>query len=67
MEIILNGEPHQAPENASLQTLVESVGMDPSRVAIELDGTIVRRSEWPMTFVKVGSCVELVQFVGGGR
>jgi sulfur carrier protein len=66
MEIQLNGEPHTAPEDATLQVLIESIGIDPSRIAVELDGVIVRRGEWPTTSIRPGSKVEVVQFVGGG-
>jgi sulfur carrier protein len=66
MEIQLNGEPHTAPEGATLETLIESIGIDPSRIAVELDGAIVRRGEWPNTRIRPGSRVEVVQFVGGG-
>ena len=67
MEIQLNGEAHLAPEDATLQTLLESIGIDTSRIAVELDGVIIRRGDWPHTQIHGGSKVEVVQFVGGGR
>ncbi|MCS7026966.1 MAG: sulfur carrier protein ThiS [Bryobacteraceae bacterium] len=66
MEILVNGEVVSAPEDATLQTLIETVGLDPSRVAVELNGEIVRRANWATTRLSPGSKVELVQFVGGG-
>jgi sulfur carrier protein len=66
IEIVLNGEPREAPEGASLLNLLDSLGLDPSRVAIELDRRIIRKPDWGATRLEAGSRVEIVQFVGGG-
>ncbi len=67
MDIVLNGEPHSAPDNCTVLGLLESLAIDPSRVAIELDGNIVSKATWPATPLRTGSKVEIVMFVGGGR
>jgi thiamine biosynthesis protein ThiS len=46
--------------------LLESLELDPSRVAVELDGRIVKKEEWPQTRLHEGARLEIVQFVGGG-
>ncbi len=66
MEIVLNGEPHQAPEACSILELLESLSIEPSRVAVELDGAIVKTAQWATQKLRPGSQVEVVQFVGGG-
>jgi thiamine biosynthesis protein ThiS len=66
MEIMLNGEPHQAPEGCSVLGLLESLSIDPSRVAVELNGVIIKKAHWAEQRLDTGAQVEVVQFVGGG-
>lgn len=66
MDIILNGEPHQAPDNCTVLGLLESLQVDPSRVAVELNGQIVNKTLWSTVEVTPGSKLEVVMFVGGG-
>ena len=64
--IVVNGEPAAAPEMSTVADLVARIGLDPERVAVELDRRIVRRAEWASTALVPGAKVEIVQFVGGG-
>ncbi|MBI4903205.1 MAG: sulfur carrier protein ThiS [Acidobacteria bacterium] len=66
MDIVLNGEPHKAPDDCTVLGLLESLAVDPSRVAVELDGQIISKPVWPATLVRPGAQVEVVMFVGGG-
>lgn len=66
MGIVLNGEPHDAPEACSVLELLQSLGIEPGRVAVELDGAIVRKPAWGETRLAAGARVEVVHFVGGG-
>lgn len=66
MEIVLNGERREAPEGCTLLGLLESLGVDPARVAVELNGSIVKRAAWAETALAAGARVEVVHFVGGG-
>jgi thiamine biosynthesis protein ThiS len=66
MEILLNGDPHTAPDGCTLLGLLESLQIDPARVAVELDGSIVKKTAWADTVLATGSRVEVVMFVGGG-
>jgi thiamine biosynthesis protein ThiS len=66
LEVVLNGQPHAIPRNCTLLALVRSLGLDPARVAVELDGEIVKRDRWDQTPLKAGARLELVHFVGGG-
>jgi thiamine biosynthesis protein ThiS len=50
----------------TLAALVESLGMKPDRVAVELNRNIVPRGQWPETKLSDGDRLEIVQFVGGG-
>jgi sulfur carrier protein len=42
------------------------VGVDPERVAVELNRSIVRQPDWRQRMVELGAQIEIVQFVGGG-
>ena len=42
VEILLNGEPQAVPEGQSVTELLESLGIEPSRVALELDRNILK-------------------------
>jgi len=66
MEVVVNGERRQAGEGQTLLEFLQSLGLEPSRVAVELDGQIVKRPDWGGTVLRAGSRLEIVQFVGGG-
>ncbi len=66
IQIILNGEPRQVPEELSVADLLVHIGIVADRVAVELNRDIVRKTEWPTQTVPDGAHVEVVQFVGGG-
>jgi thiamine biosynthesis protein ThiS len=65
MNLIINGET-QAFAGQTLGMLVESLGMKPDRVAIELNREIIPRERWPQTDLHDGDRLEIVHFVGGG-
>ena len=67
IEIMLNGEKRQVPANLDIEGLLAWLQMDPSRVAVEFNGSIIRKPSWKATQVASGSQVEVVWFVGGGR
>lgn len=66
MDIVVNGEARIAPDGSTLLDLVESLGLDGSRLAVELDGEIVRRAKWSETTLRANAKIEVVHFVGGG-
>lgn len=66
IEIMVNGEAREVPHGLTVLGLLNSLGLDPGRVAVELDRRIVRQPEWPHTLLRTGSNLEIVQFVGGG-
>lgn len=65
MRIQINGEPREI-EAATIQALVETLGLDPRKVAVERNMEIVPRSLHAATALSDGDRIELVQFVGGG-
>lgn len=66
VQITVNGEAKTLPAGLKLPDLLEILGVDPGRVAIERNREIVRRVDWPATPVETGDQLEVVWFVGGG-
>ena len=64
--ILVNGESHDVTQPDSLLGLLLGLGIDPEKVAVELNREIVRRPDWATTMVSDGAQLEVVQFVGGG-
>jgi len=65
--IRLNGEPHQLAPRTSLIALLDSLGIDARRVAVEHNRRVVKRTEYGQTWLDEGDEVEIVNFVGGGQ
>jgi sulfur carrier protein len=66
MKIFLNGVGHEAPERATVLTLLERAGVPAGRVAVEVNGSVVRREQFPLLELRDRDRVEVVHFVGGG-
>jgi sulfur carrier protein len=66
MEIVVNGESRMAQEGQTILGLLNELGLEPSRVAVEFDRRIVKQTLWQQTVLRPGSQIEIVQFVGGG-
>lgn len=66
MEICVNGETRQVPEGLTVLELLQALRLDPSRLALELDGQILRQTYWKERKLQPGARLEIVQFVGGG-
>jgi sulfur carrier protein len=66
MRIILNGGGHDAPDGATLVALLESLELTSGQVAIEVNGRVVPRAEFPRHALQADDRVEIVRFVGGG-
>lgn len=66
IQVTVNGESREIAGGQSVLDLLLSLGLDPGRVAVELDRGILRRAEWEATRLRDGARLEIVQFVGGG-
>jgi sulfur carrier protein len=67
VEIHVNDETREVPDDISLLQLISNLHLAPERIAIEVNHDVVRRARWPSTVLKEGDRVEIVHFVGGGR
>ena len=66
IQVVLNGEQRSVPLGLTVDRLLIFLEMDPSRVAVELNGAIIRKPDWLSTQVLEGAQIEVVWFVGGG-
>ena len=66
MMILLNGRDQEAPEGSTVLSLLELSGLQPGRVAVELNGRVVSRTGFHRAYLREGDVVEIVHFVGGG-
>ena len=64
--ITLNGEPFEIDQPLSVTDLLMKLAIDPRRVAVEHNLTILKRQLFDDTIVHEGDRVEIVNFVGGG-
>ncbi len=62
----INGEPRRVPAGQSIAALVETLGLNPAKVAVERNLEIVPRSTLADVLVHEGDRLEIVHFVGGG-
>ncbi len=66
IEIVVNGKPQHVPDGLNVTGLLRFLEIDPSRVAVELNRSIVRKADWESAQVADGASIEVVWFVGGG-
>ena len=66
LRIQVNGESRDADDNSSLQDLIANLNLKAERLAVELNGSVIRRVDWEQTVLHDGDKVEIVHFVGGG-
>ena len=66
MTVIVNGEPKECPNGASLAQFIEHLQLKGDRVAVELNREIAARNRWSETTLREGDRLEIVHFVGGG-
>lgn len=63
--ICINGEKVEKDE-IKLSAYLEENGINPQRIAVELNGEILPKSLYNETVLKDGNIIEIVNFVGGG-
>ena len=64
--ITVNGDERRLPAGTTVARLVELLGIDPQRVAVERNLDVVPRATWAAAGLADGDRVEVVTFVGGG-
>ncbi len=65
MKLVVNGE--QVDSGAgTVQELLNALKIEPGRVAVEVNFSIVKKAEYESYRLKDGDKIEIVNFVGGG-
>ena len=64
--ITLNGDPYDLDGPLTVSALLQHLKIDPRRVAVELNLSVLKRATFETTTVGEGDQVEIVNFVGGG-
>src|SRR3954469_1425027 len=67
MEITLNRETRQLDSALSVRGLLEQLGLDPAKIAVERNLEIVPRSTYDRVGLSDGDRLEIVHFIGGGN
>lgn len=66
MNITLNGQSKTLQNSDTVGTLIIELGYENKRIAVELNGEIVPKSQHASTAIKEGDTIEIVVAVGGG-
>ena len=66
MRLTINGEEQSFEGAWDLAALVQALGLNPRKVAIERNLEIVPRSVYDKTALADGDRIEIVHFIGGG-
>jgi sulfur carrier protein len=64
--LIINGEPREVPDGATVAGLLASLAIEPVGVAVEVNKEIVRRVRHAEHQLRPDDRIEIVTFVGGG-
>ena len=66
LSIRVNGEPRRVYPDVTIAEMLNGLGIDPARVAVERNLEVVPRSRLAEVQVEDGDDYEVVHFVGGG-
>lgn len=64
--VTINGREEALPQGLTVAELLERRGIHTALVAVEQNGRILRKGEFPATAIAAGDKLEIVHFVGGG-
>ncbi len=66
INLIINGKEIQLDAPTNLVEYLKSLEVNPSSIAVAIDGTVLRREEWGAVTLSDGAHIEIVRAVGGG-
>ncbi len=66
LTVTVNATEHQLDSATSLQQLLEQLALGGGRIAVEINGEIVPRSQFAAHPLQDGDKIEIVQAIGGG-
>ena len=66
MEIRINGKLQVAQDGITIREFLETCSIDPAKVVVEINNSIVPRDSFGTQKFNNGDRVEILRFVGGG-
>ena len=66
MNILLNGQPHEVPENTTIAGMLALLGLDSKPVVVELNELAMLPRDYSNSQLNEGAKVELVVMAAGG-
>lgn len=66
IQVRLNGELRELPDGLTVETLLTHLGVKATRVAVEVNETVVTKDRYTAHRLGAGDSIEIVAFVGGG-
>ncbi len=66
MQIQLNGEPYELPDETTLAGLLAARGVNPLYTAVEVNRELISRAQHATLVLRPEDHVEVVTLVGGG-
>ena len=65
-KIQLNGSSYEINTETNLNQLLDKLKIKKTKVAIEVNGVIVEKKQYPKVILNKDDKVEIVNFIGGG-
>ena len=66
MRLTVNGEIFETSGSATITELLNELKIEPGRVAVEINQSIIKKADYSKFKLYDGDKVEIVNFVGGG-
>jgi sulfur carrier protein len=66
VKIIVNGEEISLPQNSNIDDLINQLGFQNKRIAVEINESIIPKSKHSSFFLKAKDRIEVIDAVGGG-
>jgi len=63
---IVNGKDENIPADTSIKKYLDSLGVNPALVAVEINDNVVERKDFEKTIIQSNDRVEYLFFMGGG-
>ncbi len=66
MNLQVNGQPREMPDDASLQELLDALDVAAAGTAVALNSEIISRGRYADTLLEEGDDIQVVHIVAGG-
>jgi sulfur carrier protein len=66
MQVIINGESHTLNDGILLSTLLNQLEISGKRIAVEINESIVPKSQHSSTVINQDDKIEIIHAIGGG-